>query len=108
MIDLGSNPFRSRAAEQQRHVGAFVRSFGPGMLDLLPESLWDRPFVLRSAPGGGKTSLLRLMTVESLAWIHEHERDYEALAARLRAIGALTDRGPAVLGILLNLRHEYR
>jgi len=102
------NPFRSRATEQQRDTAGFVRTFGPGMLELLPDSLWDRLFVLRSAPGGGKTSLLRLMTYDSLALIHDRRDDFPRLAGSLEKIGALTPQGPAYLGVLINLGRDYR
>jgi len=102
------NPFRVRASEQQRDTHTFLRHFGSGVLDLLPETIWDRPLVLRSAPGGGKTSLLRLFTAESLATVHERREDLADLHARLVQLGALTEDGPAVLGILLPLDADYR
>jgi hypothetical protein len=102
------NPFRARASEHQRDLGTFLRNFGDGVLDLLPESIWDRPLVLRSAPGGGKTSLLRLFTIESLSTIHERRESFETLVDRLTRLGALTASGPAVFGVMLNLDRDYR
>jgi hypothetical protein len=37
------NPFRSRSTEQQRDVRSFLRNFGAGVLELLPETLWGPP-----------------------------------------------------------------
>jgi hypothetical protein len=102
------NPFRARASEQQGDDWGFVRNFGSGMLDLVPETAWDRPLVLRSAPGGGKTSLMRLFTIESLELVHERADDVPMLARRLKEHGALDDRGPTRLGVLLNLERDYR
>jgi hypothetical protein len=102
------NPFRARASEHQRDLGTFLRNFGDGVLDLLPESLWDRPLLLRSAPGGGKTSLLRLFSIESLSTIHERRESFETLVDRLTRLGALTASGPGVLGVMLNLDRDYR
>ena len=34
------NPFRSRSTEQQRDVRSFLRNFGAGVLEMLPETLW--------------------------------------------------------------------
>jgi hypothetical protein len=102
------NPFRVRVAEQQRDTLSFVRSFGAGMLELLPPSLWDRLLVLRSAPGAGKTSLMRLMSAESLCVVHANRRDFRALAAQLEEIGALDTTGPRVIGFVVNLSRDFR
>ena len=102
------NPFRARASEQERDLFAFLRNFGAGMLDLLPETLWDRPLVIRSAPGGGKTSLMRLFTIESLRLVHERRADLEPLANRLSEIGVLNLEGPQRLGVQLGLDRDYR
>jgi hypothetical protein len=101
------NPFRSRASEQQRDQRAFLKTFGPGAIELLPDSLWDRLLVLRSAPGAGKTSLMRIFTVESLIAITERE-DLDDLSDRLTEVGGLGDKGPSHLGVLLNLERDYR
>jgi hypothetical protein len=102
------NPFRARASEHQRDLFAFLRNYGAGVIDLLPETLWDRPLVIRSAPGGGKTSLMRLFTIESLQLVHERQAYLEGLGGKLAEIGALTDEGPTRLGIQLGLERDYR
>jgi hypothetical protein len=102
------NPFRERASEQQRDLVAFLRNFGAGALDLLPEALWDRLLVIRSAPGGGKTSLMRLFTIDSLRLINERHDDLLPLATRLEQLGALGPSGPTRLGIRLGLDRDYR
>lgn len=101
------NPFRLRASEQVGDVLAFLRNFGAGALELLPASLWDRPVVLRSAPGGGKTSLMRLFTFESLAVLHRRRDEFPALVEQLEQLEALSADGPRHLGILLNLDRDY-
>lgn len=102
------NPFRSRASEHIGEAIVFLRNFGPGMLELIPESIWDRPFLLRSAPGGGKTSLMRLFTIESLTLVHHRRDEFSDLAEELERVGALTEDGPTHLGVLLNLDRDYR
>jgi hypothetical protein len=102
------NPFRARASEQQSDHQSFVRHFGAGMLDLLPETLWDRLLVLRSAPGGGKTSMMRMFTTESLRALHERRDDLTALTERMVGLRALDAGGPTRLGVLLNLERDYR
>jgi hypothetical protein len=103
-----SNPFRSRASEQQRDLSTFVRTFAVGALDVMPESIWDRLVVVRSAPGGGKTSLMRVFTAPSLDLIHTRRDELEALHGRLQAVGAISRQGPTVLGVLLNLARDYQ
>ena len=71
------NPFRSRSTEQQRDVRSFLRNFGAGVLEMLPETLWDRPLVIHSAPGGGKTTLMRLFAADSLIQIADRLDDFE-------------------------------
>lgn len=102
------NPFRSRTSEQQRDTFGFLRYVGAGVLDLLPEAVWDRPLIIRSASGGGKTTLLRLFTAESLAEVASHREDLPELAERLEKVGALSDDEPLRIGFLLNLSRDYR
>jgi len=102
------NPFRPKASEDIRDTFAFLRNFGIGALDLLPETRWRRPLVIRSAPGGGKTSLMRLFSAESLALVHRRRDNLDRLAERLTELGALGSQGPRVLGIRLGLDQDYR
>lgn len=101
MSDL-RNPFRLRAANRLERDDTFVSLFGPGVLDILDDgALQGPPRVLRSAPGGGKTSLMRLFTPPAL-WVADRRKDTDpTLFQRLEAIGALGDHGPAVLGVML-------
>lgn len=102
------NPFRSRASEQERDALVFLRRVGAGVLDLLPDSIWDRPLIIRSASGGGKTTLLRIFEAKSVATAIRFRDDVPAVAERLDRIGAIAPDGPARLGVRLNLSHDYR
>ena len=104
------NPFRARASEQHRDLRSFVVTFGPGALELLPtaDSLWDRLLVIRSAPGAGKTSLMRVFTVETLQEVSTRLDYLRDLSEKLGELGAIADASPAVLGVLLNLSSDYR
>jgi hypothetical protein len=104
------NPFRARAAEQVNEPIVFLRSFGAGVLEVLPDSdsIWDRLLVLRSAPGGGKTSLMRLFAIESLDLAERRREEFPELLVELERLGAVTEAGVTHLGILLNLDREYR
>lgn len=104
------NPFRSRVSEQLSEPIVFLRSFGAGALDALREadSIWDLLVVLRSAPGGGKTSLMRIFTIEILNLIHTTREEFPELVEELERLGAMTESGPTHLGVILNLDRDYR
>lgn len=106
------NPFRLRASQRAVNDEQFVKLFGAGALDLI-DNICD-PFgglvILRSAPGGGKTSFLRLMTPRPLrvaSLLHDdiHSRPtYDAL----RSKGAIDDAGASLMGVLVTFTPEYR
>lgn len=106
------NPFRLRAAQRAVSDDQFVRLFGAGALDLIEEidDPWGGLVVLRSAPGGGKTSFLRLLTprplkLASLLQDDPHSRStYDALRKR----GAINTTGPCLLGVMATFTPEYR
>lgn len=104
------NPFRHRYSEQIESEATFIRLFGPGVLDLLPKDhLWDRVQIIRSAAGGGKTSLMRLFTPNSLLTLHAYRAQEECkeLYGRMRELDALTEEGPHLLGVLLSCARSY-
>ena len=104
------NPFRLRASEQIETDAMFIRLFEPSMLELLPhEGLWDRPQILRSAPGAGKTSLLRLFTPTALLNLHTlRTHDFgQALYQKVSAMDAVDESGPRLLGVLLSCARNY-
>lgn len=102
------NPFRARASEQLGDPLTFLRNFGADVLEALDDTVWDRPLLLRSAPGGGKTSLMRLFSLETLGALHRRREEFPELVRELERIGALTDEGPTHGGMLLNLDGDYR
>ena len=104
------NPFRLRASEDTESHETFVRLFSPEALDVFQaDDLWKRPQIIRSAPGGGKTSLLRLFTPSSLRTIYSlRTRDYmKDLFKKLTALDAMGDDGPHVLGVYLSCAHSF-
>ncbi|MFO0901201.1 MAG: hypothetical protein U0836_27560 [Pirellulales bacterium] len=58
---------------------------------------------IRSAAGGGKTSLLRLFTPSVLHKLHARRGDESVreLHGRLQALGVVDDQGPRLLGVML-------
>ena len=70
------NPFRLRRAENIDTDSSFLTLFEPGILDVLAESgLPETVQPIRSAAGGGKTSLLRLFTPSVLHKLHARRAD---------------------------------
>jgi hypothetical protein len=102
------NPFRARASEQHGDPLTFLRNFGAGVLEALDDTIWDRPLLLRSAPGGGKTSLMRLFSLETLGALDRRREEFPELVRELERIGALEETGPTHAGMLLNLDGDYR
>jgi hypothetical protein len=105
------NPFRSRTSEHLAHQGIerYLRSFAAEGLDLLPDELWDRLVLIRSAPGGGKTSLLRAVSAQALRELTRQPKGHEDLIERLQAMGVLDEDGhPAVLGFRVPLSRDFR
>lgn len=105
------NPFLLRKSEAIDSDSAFLNLFEPGMLDILPEENCFRNVrTIRSAAGGGKTSLLRLFTPEVLKHIHDHRTDasIKELFDRLVQLGAIDHKsGPSVLGVMLICGRNY-
>jgi len=98
------NPFRLQAAEHIESDTDFLKLFGPGVLELLPEQdPFARPQFIRSAPGGGKTSLLRLFTpsmLHTLLTLRAYP-EYKDLFQRLRQLGAVDENNVLVIGVML-------
>ena len=105
------NPFRLRRSESIDNEDAFLMLFEPGILDVMPrETLWDSVHIIRSAAGGGKTSLIRMFTPASLHTLCRRGRSdpkTRDLYQQMRDFEALDDAGPCVLGVLLTCGPGY-
>jgi hypothetical protein len=106
------NPFRLRASKRSVRDEQFVRLFAAGALDLLNDAdePWQGVVFLRSAPGGGKTTLLRLLTPGPLRKLFRLQDDPDVRPTRdaLIKAGAVTADGPAILGVMIGFTNEYR
>ena len=101
------NPFLIRTAEQAESDDQFLSLFSLAVLDLLPEDgSWNRFQPIVSAPGGGKSTLLRLFTPRVLTSIanSRHEADFANLVQRLTKIDAIDSHGVQLLGVLVNAK----
>jgi hypothetical protein len=104
------NPFRMQTSEQIESDVDFLRLFSHGVLDLLSkEDLWNRVHIIRSSPGGGKTSLLRLFTPGALLALlaHRGADEFKELYLKMKELGAITEEGPKVLAVLLSCSKNY-
>jgi hypothetical protein len=104
------NPFRLQTAESIDSDSDFLRLFGHGVLDLLPEdALTGRPLFIRSAPGGGKTSLLKLFTPSVLQHVVAMKRNdaLKDLFGKLKGLGAVSDHDVCVLSVMLSCARTF-
>ncbi|MCK4764176.1 MAG: hypothetical protein KAW12_18395 [Candidatus Aminicenantes bacterium] len=111
------NPFFFWAADVRSGSMAddrvFVDLFGISALELLKkklQNLWDMPIILLSAPGGGKSSLMRIFSAGALRYIEEtagQGGNREILAGRMEELGAFKDGKPYALGIWFRISDEY-
>jgi hypothetical protein len=103
------NPFKLRASEHIESDTTFLRLFEPGILEMLSEESWKRLLILRSAAGGGKTSLMRLFTPTVLLTLHAYRSttEYRDVYLRLQTLGVIDEPGPRVLGIMLSCAKNY-
>ena len=98
------NPFRLRRSESIETEASFLTLFEPGILEVMPTgSFWETVHILRSAAGGGKTSLIRLFTPSTLLTLCAKRADdrVKELYQRAKDLGAVDDTGPKVLGVML-------
>jgi hypothetical protein len=104
------NPFRARTLEQQTQSGIdeFLKIFSPGVLDLLPESIWDRPLFILSAPGFGKTSLMNAFDAAVMRTVAARRTRYTRIAEFLEAHRALSTTGPTIVGFRVPLSREFK
>lgn len=108
-----SNPFRRQYTEAETEQSAFLRTFSRDVLEILPDSevLWSQFVVLRSAPGAGKTSILRVLTPSALSLViadrNAQDEAMQSLHRSLETIGAIDDDDVKILGILLGVKQDY-
>ena len=107
------NPFRLRRSESIDSEATFLSLFEPGILDILPVEAWKESVqVIRSAAGGGKTSLMRLFVpgaLQTLHTMHTHRTDEQLgeLFQKLKELGAIDEGGPKLLGVSLLCGRGY-
>lgn len=109
------NPFYSRASEHIDLDNKYIRLFSPEVLTIFDVSkIWNTVNILRSSPGGGKTTLLRLFTPQILKSILKGRRERSELGDQCRRVyealselGVFTNEEVAVVGSLISFNNEY-
>ncbi len=108
------NPFLLRASERIESDAGFLRLYSPLVLDYFIDmqsigKLWDTVFFIRSSPGAGKSSLLRLFDPNSLLTLQNRKSgdEFVEVFRKLKKIGAVTDSSIQILGVNLVFTRNY-
>lgn len=106
------NPFRIRASQRAVNDEQFVKMFAAGALDLIRDAdePWTGLVFLSSAPGGGKSTFLRLLTPRPLTVASRLGEDSNAKPTHdaLKKVGAIGVEGPDLLGVMVTFTNEYK
>ena len=106
------NPFRIRASQRSVNDEEFVKLFGSGALEVVREIAdpWLGLVFLRSAPGGGKTTLLRLLTPRPLELTRRLVDNPQVKLTHDNLIksGAVSADGPEIFATMVEFTTEYR
>ena len=104
------NPFFIRRAEQADSTDQFLHLFSLASLDILPkDGQWNHFLPIESAPGGGKSTLLRLFTptvLKSIAGPYNRP-EFRDLVTKLTNLGAIDGNEVQLLGFLVNCKEDY-
>lgn len=108
------NPFLLRASERIESDAGFLRLYSPLVLDYFidnmdAEELWNTFLFIRSSPGAGKSSLLRLFEPASLLTLLNRKSgdEFKELFKRLKKLNAVSDDRINVLGVNLTFTRNY-
>ena len=107
------NPFRIRASERLETDASFLQLYSPLALESLIEKndngvLWNNVLFIRSSPGGGKTSLLRVFEPSSLLTVYSRRsQEYRDLFRYLKDLEAVSDEGVKLLGVSITCNGNY-
>ncbi len=109
---MARNPFRVRASSRGVNDEQFVKMFAASAIEIMkePKNPWQGLVYVRSAPGGGKTSILRMLTPGPLrrAIALGDDQRYRAIREALQDASVLDGNTPMVWGVLLSFSIEYR
>jgi len=107
---VARNAFAIRTSETSSPDEVFSRYFAPEVLSILPPDLFaTSALVLRSAPGGGKTSLLRIFTPGPLIQVIRNRRlsPHDEIHRSLTQLGVVEEGTALAFGILVPCASGY-
>lgn len=107
---MARNAFAIRTSETSSPDDVFSRYFAPEVLNILPEDIFaTSALVLRSAPGGGKTSLLRIFTPGPLIQVirNRHISPHDEIHRSLTQLGVVEEGTALAFGILVPCASGY-
>lgn len=107
---MARNAFAIRTSETSSPDEVFSRYFAPEVLSILPQDLFaTSALVLRSAPGGGKTSLLRIFTPGPLIQVIRNRTlsPHDEIHRSLAQLGVVEEATALAFGILVPCASGY-
>jgi hypothetical protein len=109
---MARNPFRVRASARAVPDDQFIKTFAASAVEILrdPTNPWAGLVFVRSAPGGGKTTLLRLLTPGALkrAISYGDDQRYRATRDALQDAGVVDGQRALLWGVYLSFAIEYQ
>lgn len=109
------NPFKIRATEKLETENNFLRMYSPYVLEELlvknkAGKLWNNILFIRSSPGGGKTSMLKVLDAGSLLTLSNNisAPDYEEITHYLKKLEVIDNSGAVHLtGVYISCARNY-
>jgi hypothetical protein len=108
------NPFLLRTSERIESDVSFLRLYSHFVLESLIEKdaqgkLFDSILFIRSSPGAGKTSLLRLFEPNSLLTLYNRKSgdEFKELYKNLKKLNVINEDGVDLLGVSLAFTRNY-
>lgn len=113
MSNKNRNPFKMRASEKIEADSNFLRLFSSEALDILVEKeegteLWENVVLIRSSPGAGKTSLLRIFEPGPLGTVFNHRsQEHKELYSILKKLKVVNEDRVETLGVPIRCTRNY-
>ena len=109
------NPFKIRATEKLESENNFLRMYSPLVLQELLEKnkidkLWNNILFIRSSPGAGKTSMLKIFEPNSLLTLSNNKSapDYSDIVEFLKRLEVFDANGKIFLtGVYMSCARNY-
>lgn len=108
------NPFKLRASEKIESDSTFLRIYSPAILEDFAEKhneqkLWNDVLFIRSSPGAGKSSLLRIFEPLTLVTLFNNKSNpsLKDLREYLKRIEVMDNNEIKLLGVSLHCNRNY-